>query len=113
MATLTVQTPGEDGGMTTTAADAGGDVFPNGGSDVYLYVENGGGGSITVTVTAQKTSTTKDGFGPVTKADGGGSVGAGAFDIFGPYPSTAFNNASGQVAVTYSGVTSVVVAAFQ
>ena len=112
MATLTVQTPGEDGGVVPVAADVAGDVYPNGG-DVYLYVQNDDASSITVTVTAQNTATTKDGFGPVTKANGGGSVGANSVDIFGPFPTSAFNNSSGQVAVTYSAVANVTVAAFK
>lgn len=112
MATLTVQVPGEDGGITFASAAGGGDVFPNDGK-TYVAVTNGSGGSITVTITAQTTSTSKDGFGPVTKADGGGSVADGATDIFGPFPSGAFNNSSGQVEVEYSSATSVTVAAFR
>lgn len=113
MATLTVQTPGEDGGLTMAAADVSGDVYPNAGGDVYFICENADASSTTVTVTAQITSTSKDGFGPVTKGNGGGSVAAGAIEVFGPFPSSAFNNASGQVAVTYSSVTSLTVAAFK
>ena len=112
MATLTRQTPGEDGGLTFGAAASGGDVFANDG-ETYFAVTNGGGSSVTVTITAQNTSTTKTGFGTVTKANGGAAVAAGDTDVFGPFPTGAFNNSSGQVAVTYSGVTSVTVAAFK
>ena len=64
MATLTRQTPGEDGGLTFGAAASGGDVFANDG-ETYFAVTNGGGSSVTVTITAQNTSTTKTGFGTV------------------------------------------------
>jgi len=94
------------------AAAGGGDTFANDG-DALLYVKNGGGGSVTVTITAQAVSLTVPGRGAMTKANAGGAVAAGADRVFGPFPPASFNNASGQVAVTYSGVTSVTVAALR
>lgn len=112
MATLTVRTPTEEGGVTFSAADAGGDVFPNNGKMLFV-VHNGGGGSITVTATAQSTATSTPDYGPLTKANAVTTIAAGATDVIGPFPQTAFNNASSQVAISYSAVTSVTVAAIQ
>ena len=112
MATLTVQAAAETGGHTFSSAASGGDVFANDGRTL-LVVNNASGGSLTVTVAAQNTSPTIDGYGPLTKGDGGGAVAAGATGVFGPFPTVPFNNASGQAVVTYSGVTSLTVAAIK
>lgn len=112
MATLSLQTPSETGGITPVAADAGGDVFANTGK-MYLLVHNGDASGITVTATAQNTSTSTADYGPLTKANAVTSVGAGATELIGPFPQTAFNNGSDQVAIGYSAVTSVTVAAIQ
>ncbi len=112
MATLTVQDSAEGGGISNTGAAGGGDVFANDGRTILL-IDNQSGGALTVTVTAQETSTTKPGYGSVTKADVVQSVEANSVDIMGPFPKTAFNNSSGQVAVTYSGVGSLGVAAIK
>jgi hypothetical protein len=89
--------------LTTQAAAGGGDTLQNDGQTV-LYVKNGGGASINVTITP---AATPDGlaFAPRVVA-----VGAGAERLLGPYPPVFFNDVNGQVAVTYSAVTSVVVA---
>ena len=110
MAELTVQETAEDGGITFGAADSNGDEFVNDGRTL-LAVKNGGGSSVTVTVTAQNTSTRVKHWGDITKANGGAAVAAGGIDLFGPFPSRPFNDADGKVQVTYSGVTSVEVAA--
>lgn len=115
MATLTVADIVEAGVTYTLAAAGGsGDVFPNDNDNrTFLAVANASGGSITVTITAQDTTETVPGFGTVTKSNGGGSVANGATKLFGPFPAAAYNNSSGQVSVTYSGTTSVTVAAFK
>lgn len=114
MATLAVQAITEAGVVPSyAAAGAGGDEFANESGDVLLHVKNGGGGPITVTVTAQATSRVLPGFGTVSKAAGGGSIGAGAEKMFGPFPPAAFNQANGRVAVGYTDVASVTVAAFR
>lgn len=115
MATLSVTDVVEAGvTLTLAAAAGGGDVFANDNDNrTFLAVANASGSSITVTVTAQDASENVPGFGTVTKANGGGSVANGATKLFGPFPAAAFNNSSGQVAVTYSSATSVTVAAFK
>lgn len=89
---------------TAVAAAGGGDSFLNTGKE-FLYVKNGSGGSITVTVVTQ---VTVDG---QSVADLAVAVGAGASKLIGPFPNGYYNdtNAPPQVQVTYSGVTSLTV----
>lgn len=89
--------------LTTQAAAAGGDTLQNDGQTV-LYVKNGGGASINVTLVP---AATPDGLAFQNRVV---AVGAGAERLIGPFPPVWFNNVDGQVAVTYSAVTSVVVA---
>jgi hypothetical protein len=106
MATLTVYTSDDAGTAVTFAAAAGGgDQMPNNGKTI-LMVTNGGGGSIDVTVTPQATV-----FGGYSLANVVVAVAAGATKILGPYAPEYFNNSSGRAVITYSGVTSVTVAA--
>ena len=62
-------------------------------------------------VTAQDTTANAAGFGAVTKADAVKSIAANTADVMGPFPTTAFNNPSGQIVVSYSSVTDLDVAA--
>ncbi len=110
MATLASQAANEDGlTVAETAAAGGGDQFTNTGIE-FLLVNNESGGAITVTITAQDTSTTTGGFGILTKDDRVISVGAGAIEIIGKFAKSAYNDSSNFVQVTYSGVTSLTVA---
>lgn len=114
MADLTVQTVVEAGIIPTYAAAAGGgDAIPGNDGQIMLHVKNGGGGSITVTIAAQTTAGVTPGLGPVSKANAGGSVANASEKMFGPFPVVAFNDGNGKVQVTYSGVTSVTVAAIK
>ncbi|MEE8599163.1 MAG: hypothetical protein V3S69_06600 [Dehalococcoidales bacterium] len=108
MAALTIQTSLLGGVVKAAlvAATAGGDTFVNEGKTIFEVV-NGGGSSITVTVTGQRllhfdTSATKT----VT-------VGAGDTTLIGPFPVGNFNvEATEAVSITYSGVTTVTVGVF-
>jgi hypothetical protein len=112
MAELTVQDVVEAGIVPSyDAAAGGGDTFDNPNGDVLLHVKNGGGGSINVTITAQQTTVKKSGFGDVTAGNLVVAVGAGAEKMIGPFPTLKYNNSASEVAVGYSGVTSVTVAA--
>ena len=104
MAALTVQTISLTGlTPTTTAAGAGGDTFANAAdASTFLRVENGGGGSVTVTI-ASTTTCSQGGTHDVAVA-----VAAGAKADIGPFDPTRFGTT---VSVTYSGVSSVTVAA--
>ncbi len=102
MATLTVQDSPEAGGVTFAAAASGGDVAANDGKTILLVLNVHASLARTVTVTAQDTTANAPGFGAVTKADAVQSVETATLDVLGPFPTTAFNNASGQIAITYS-----------
>lgn len=88
--------------LGAVAAAGGGDKFLNDGS-VLFYVKNGGGSAVTVTVEASGMP------GGLSLTDPAISVAAGAEKIAGPFNPTLFNDATGYVNVTYSGVTSVTV----
>ena len=115
MATLTVQNIAE-AGLTPSFASAagGGDAFAiDNQNRHFLYVKNGSGGAITVTITAQNSPNAERTFGQVTRAIIAVSVGAGSEEMIGPIPYAAFADASGLAQVTYSGVTSLTVAAIK
>lgn len=105
MATLTVQ-PTTLTGLTLSmsSASAGGDKFAP-GPTTTLVVTNGSGASKTVTIDSVAPSN----FG--TDEDVVVVVAAGATTHIGPFPAHRFAGSDGLVAVTYSAVTSVTVAA--
>lgn len=87
------------------AATGGGDkVSPN--DRGYLHVRNGGGSPMTVTVVTPG----NDKYGQ-PRPDIAVSVPAAGDRMVGPFPSDLADPADGLVAITYSGVTSVTVAA--
>lgn len=116
MATLTVTDVVEAGNDMTVAGAAcaaGGDVFPNAG-DVFIRVRNAGGSPQTVTATPPNASVQKEGFGALARATIAVSIPATTGDkIIGPFPPAAFNNGSGQVALTYTAVTSLTINVFR
>ncbi|MEU9972346.1 hypothetical protein [Streptomyces sp. NPDC051014] len=108
MAALSLTSVTVDGGTVlddhTTAAAAGGDTAPT-GPGRFLYVKNGSGSSITVTVA------TPGEISGLAIADPTISIGAGKA---GTIPlSRLFAGADGRAAVTYSAVTTVTVGAFE
>ena len=105
MATLTVAQVSTAGIVdpTPVAAAAGGDQFTNNGR-TFLKVVNGSGGAITVTVAAQATCDQG------STHNVANSVSAGATELMGPF-SSRYTDANGFCQVTYSGVTSLTVAA--
>lgn len=114
MADLTPLSPAL-GGTTFSAAAAsgGGDKFLNPRGNALLYVKNGGGGSIDVTLAAQTTTRPAGGkFPAMTVSNKVVTVAAGAEKLIGPIP-TAYNDSAGKVNVTYSGVSSVTVKPIQ
>ena len=116
MALLTVQNTAETGLLATYASCAGGgDTVANNGK-MLLHVKNGSGGAITVTV-AKTSSATENipGYGLVTISDISVAIAAGAEKFIGPIDPNAYNSTSGTgtVAITYSGVTSLTIAAIQ
>lgn len=106
MAVLAKRTVSRSGvALAPAAASGGGDSFQNDGT-IFVYIKNGGGGSITATAAIPLLV---DG---VAIASGKQvTVGAGAEVLFGPFPTSTYNDVNGNVNLTYSGVTSVTVSA--
>lgn len=108
MAVLTVQDTAVTGLATSfPAASGGGDSFPNDGM-TYLHVKNGGGAAITVTIDSQAQCS----FGFDHNQEVTVDPGAEGKRI-GPFKPIRWNDTNGRVNVTYSGVTSVTVAAIR
>jgi len=84
------------------SANADGNYFDNNGY-TFFVISNGGGSPITVTIDSKATCN----FG--VDHDIEVSVGAGATKIIGPFNVARFNDAEGEVNVTYSDVSSVTV----
>lgn len=116
MATLTVQTVTSSGVTPTyVSAAVAGDQVANPDGDTFVHVKNTSTASKVVTVTAQQTSVSNvPGYGTLTKSSVTVTVPATTGDkLIGPFPLLAFNNASGRLAVTYSAVTSLTIAALR
>lgn len=112
MAALTLQSI-VPAGITPAlvAASAGGDSFANKTDErTFLHVKNASGASVTVTAAAVMTSSRVPGVGTLATPNIAVAVGAGAEAIIGPF-SAAYNDANGNVNVTYSAVASVTVGA--
>ena|SRR5205085_8044761 len=108
MAALSTQNPTAAGVAITYASCAGGgDTFVNTGRE-RVHIKNGSGGSITVTFSS---GSNKCSFGVSNTAhDRVVTVGAGVdkwVDVFDP---SQFNDASNNVNIAYSGVTSLTIA---
>lgn len=105
MATLTIQQIDLDGipNHTYTPAAGGGDVFANDGK-ILLAINRPSGSTQVVTVNSQRTCNQGFDHDVTISTTSGDSV------IAGPFDATRFNNASGQVELTYDGVTGLEVA---
>jgi hypothetical protein len=101
MATLTVTSLAETGVAAATESPAnGGDVFANDGRTFFRIVNSSGANAYTVTAV---TSGTTAG-GGLAIADTAIAVGTSATVLAGPFtPLNEYNNASGQVSLTYTG----------
>ena len=111
MATLAVQQIVEAGLKPTyVAADSLGDTFANDGSGrQFIHVINGLI-AVTVTVTPEVASTTKPGFGALTRGPMVVAILADEDQMIGPFPLTAFGI---NPAITYDDETNVTVAAIR
>jgi hypothetical protein len=107
-ATLTPTTmtrAGVDLTSTAVAAASGGDKFLNDGVS-FLYVNNGSGSSVTVTLT-WGVGGTVDGQTPTARTV---TVAAGHGEVIGPFPPQVYSDSNGYMNWTYSAVTTVTVA---
>ncbi len=103
MAVLTPQRLSRAGvGVVLQAAAAGGDSFPA-GSGRALRVVNGSGGAITVTINSQRPCDQGFDHDLTVSVPAAGSRDIAGLDF------SRFADASGNVLVTYSGVTSLTV----
>jgi hypothetical protein len=113
MAALTVLAANRvTGGLVATATPTltTGDTFPNTGFEM-VYINNGSASPITITPHINAT------LDPTGQAAAGVdlaiSVAAGVARIIGPFPPGTFNDATGNVKVTCSAVTTVTIAVFR
>lgn len=103
MPLLTVQTIDRDGlTPVLVAADVGGDKFVNTGKE-FINVLNGSGAPITVTLDIRNTVDAQ------VVTDRAISVPAGGTKFIGPIPPTIYNDANGEVDITYSAVGSLTI----
>jgi len=87
------------------AAEAGGDEFFNDGK-TYFKITNGGGGTVVVTITGQKTLPAG------TASDKTVDVLTGVTSLIGPFPVGIYNtDGANRVAIAYDGVATVTVGA--
>lgn len=93
---------------TYGAANAGGDKISLGASNIFLHVKNGGGSPITVTLTTQANT-----YKGLTVPDRTVTVATGAEKMIGPIDPALHSDTNNQVAIGYSAVTSVTVAALR
>jgi hypothetical protein len=106
-------TYGSAAALTLAAADAAGNTFKQTRNGLLVFVRNGGGSSITVTIAPVATAKPADSELPaITVPSITLAVAAAATAVLGPFP-TSHVDTSGDVNVTYSGVTSVTVGAIQ
>ena len=111
MAELTVQQITEAGGAATYVSTAGGGDTADNNGNMFLHIKNGSGGEITVTITAVTTSVDSGVYGDLTKANATIAIAGSAEAFIGGFAPAAFNDGNGEVAITYSGVTSLTIAA--
>lgn len=106
MAALTVVASARFANAITWAnAAGGGDEFANTGKELLLVSHtNGGGSTVTLTITTEATS---DG---LAVADRTVSIAAGSFHVLGPFPKGIYNDADGNVNLAWSSATDIDIA---
>lgn len=109
MALLTIQTIKASGiSPTYGAAAGGGDKVSLAAANTFIHVKNGGGSTVTVTITTQNNQV--DG---LTLPDRTVTVAASGEQMIGPISAGRHADVNGQASIGYSAVTSVTVAAFR
>ena len=93
-----------------TAATLAGDIIINTGIQ-YFHVKNGSGVSVTLSVIPVVTTVIDPLLGVLVKETASLTLAAGEAGFLGPFETNAFNNASGQLTINYTSVTTVTVAA--
>lgn len=110
MATLTTQSISRAGIVPSyAAATAGGDAMSC-GPGMFLHAKNGSGGSITVTIAIPSGAS---GYTNVSYTNTAVAIAAGAEKMIGPIVAPLYQDpTTGLATITYSGVTSLTVGAF-
>lgn len=102
-----------EGGITPTLTDlSAGDLtntFTNSGKE-FIYIENGSGGSIDLTVTTIVTSVENPIYGDLTKSNAVVTIENGATAMAGTFAVSSYNGTDSAVSFTVSSRTSVNVA---
>jgi hypothetical protein len=110
MATLTTQDISSKGLSTIlSAASAGGDSLIN-GTKVFLLIENDSGTQLTITIAVTKLSTTREGFGKLTKSDSVFVIQDAQKGYIGPF-AKAYEDDVGKVSFSYSNEIGISIAA--
>lgn len=117
MATLSPMTKTNGGvvdlATSGSAAASGGDEFTaQPGKGYTLAVQNGGGGSVTLTIAVQDSTIETADAGEVTLSDLTYDVADGDTALI-EAPGPAYRDGNGRVQLSYSGVTSVIVGVFE
>lgn len=113
MALLTAQDISPAGHQPTYAGVNATDTVVIGtGQRVFIHVKNNSGGSVSVTVTAVKTSAIVSGVGGVTIGNRVVAIPGGEERMIGPF-TEAFTDTDGTVTIRYSATASVIAGVFQ
>jgi hypothetical protein len=109
MALLSLQTI-TAAGITPTygAATSGGDKVALAAGNVFLHVKNGGGSTVTVTITTQSST-----YKGLTVPDRTVTVAASGEKMVGPIDASLHADINQQASIGYSAVTSVTIAALR
>lgn len=109
MALLSIQTIKAAGtGPTYVTAAAGGDKVSLAAPNTFLHIKNGGGSTVTVTVTTQNNA-----YKALTIPDRTVTVAAAGETMIGPLDPSLHADINVQASIGYSAVTSVTVGAFR
>jgi hypothetical protein len=97
--------------MTLNAATATvGDTADNTDGKLIYIIRNGSGGAITASATVVNPPSVNDpAYGVLTKTISALNIANNGIGVLGPFPPSVYNNASNQVTVICSAVTSVTV----
>tara|TARA_R100001480_G_scaffold76433_1_gene86572 strand:+ start:55 stop:402 length:348 start_codon:yes stop_codon:yes gene_type:complete len=107
MALINSQSIVEDGLTTTrTALAATSNTFTNSGKE-FIYINNGSGSSITVTVVTEVTSVENNIYGILAKSNSVVTVAAGVVAMIGTFPVSSYNGDDSIVTFTVSSYTSI------
>lgn len=113
MAELTVQNITQSGITPTfSEASATGDVMSNDGAS-FIYVKNGSGSSLSITITAQTTAVNIEAFGQLTASNTVMSIATNSEGIIGPFPTFIFNNSNNQIEISYNVNEGVTIGGFR